>query len=201
MQTKYSAYTDGACSNNQATGGQPGGWGVAFVDGRMLSGGDLTTTNNRMELTAALKALESVEKGSSIDLYSDSAYLINAFSQNWIAKWLKNGWKTSTGKSVENQDLWQQLIPLVRERTVNWIKVKGHSGNKWNDIADKLAVEAIPKKNNSPTKIEPESIGEEQVSLLISRSHYLLLMKELRILTDNSPMIELLYNELDKQGK
>ncbi|MFV9511229.1 ribonuclease HI [Tepidibacillus sp. LV47] len=188
----FEVYTDGACSNNQASGMQPGGWGVVFTDGRSFSGGEKQTTNNRMELTAVIEALKNTPPGSQVTVYSDSAYVINAFNQKWIQNWLKNGWKTSQGKSVENQDLWKTLLPLVEERTVKWVKVKGHSGNRFNELADQLAVKAIAK----------QEIKEEEmtVKITLSKSNYDLLMDKLGQLGKRDPSIRILLHELKRQG-
>jgi ribonuclease HI len=140
---EYRVYTDGACQNNQAPGGQPGGWGVAFVDGPHFSGFDPKTTNNRMELTAAIEALKHTEPGSFVRIHSDSAYVINAFLQNWFAGWERRGWRNAKGQPVENQDLWRMLKELADARHVEWIKVRGHAGDHYNEIADQLAVGAI----------------------------------------------------------
>ncbi len=143
MTQEYQVYTDGACRNNQAPGGQPGGWGAVFVDGPSYSGYDARTTNNRMELTAAIEALKHTEPGAKVKLHSDSAYVINAFLQNWFQGWERRGWKNAKGQPVENQDLWRELYQLAKERRVEWIKVKGHAGDRYNEMADQLAVEAI----------------------------------------------------------
>lgn len=139
-------YTDGACSGNPG----PGGWGyVILQDGRFFtegSGGELETTNNRMEMTAAIEALSSIKEKSIITLNSDSAYLVNAFNQHWIKGWIKNGWKTANGKHVLNFDLWQKLIHLDAYHKVTWVKVKGHAGVEWNERCDKLATGAILKE-------------------------------------------------------
>lgn len=136
-------YTDGACSNNQAPGGQPGGWGCAFVNGEAYSGAELLTTNNRMEMTAVIEALSHTEKGAAVAIFSDSAYVINAFVQNWFKGWESRGWKNAKGQPVENQDLWRQMRALVMERRVRWVKVKGHAGDRYNEKADRLAVDAM----------------------------------------------------------
>lgn len=141
--TLYHIYTDGACQNNQAPGGQPGGWACVFVDGPWFSGYDPRTTNNRMELTAAIEALKRTETGAQIKLYSDSAYVVNAFLQNWFQGWERRGWRNVKGQPVENQDLWRELRQLAQERHVEWIKVKGHAGSQYNETADQLAVAAI----------------------------------------------------------
>ena len=137
-------YTDGACSGNPA----PGGWGAVVVQNGIeeeLSGGEELTTNQRMELKAALEALKAQQEPTRVRLYSDSAYLVNAFQQNWMRRWKVNGWKTATGKPVENQDLWKELITLSDKHEVTWIKVKGHSSHYYNDRCDALARGAIPR--------------------------------------------------------
>jgi ribonuclease HI len=141
--TVYEVYTDGACSNNQAPGGQPGGWAVVFVGGPSYSGAEARTTNNRMELTAAIQALGHTPPGSKVRIYSDSAYVVNAFRQNWFQGWERRGWKNAKGQPVENQDLWRRLRDLAAAREVDWIKVKGHAGDPYNEQADRLAVDAI----------------------------------------------------------
>lgn len=195
MGDKYIAYTDGACSNNQAAGGQPGGWGVAFLDGRTLSGGNVSTTNNRMELTAVIEALKSIPKGSSIEIHSDSAYIINAFVQNWIPNWIKRNWLTSQGKPVENQDLWKELIRLEQERDVKWVKVKGHSGDVWNEKADKLAVEAIPS-NKSKNDNSSRTIPDEYIDIRLSLDNFNGLLKLLQDLSVADDYAKRLYTDL-----
>ncbi|MGD9677636.1 MAG: ribonuclease H [Vulcanibacillus sp.] len=196
MAELYEVYTDGACSNNQATGGQPGGWGVIFLDGRKFSGGDISTTNNRMELKAAIEALKNTTKGSEVKLYSDSAYLINAFLQNWIKNWLRNGWVTSQKKPVENQDLWRELLTLEQDRKVDWIKVKGHSENKWNAIADQLAVDAIPKDTGEKLQETDLLKSDEKVFINLSKENYILLIATIKELAKNNFEYDVLYNEL-----
>lgn len=142
---EYVVYTDGACSNNQAPGGQPGGWAAVFTDGTCLSGGHPATTNNRMELTAAIEALRHTPPGSRVRVRSDSAYVVNAFLQDWFSGWERRGWRNSKGQPVENQDLWRELRRLAAERRVRWEKVHGHAGDPLNEKADRLAVAAIPR--------------------------------------------------------
>ncbi len=135
-------YTDGACSGNPG----PGGWGAVLMSGerrKEIKGAEAATTNNRMELRAAVEALAALKTPCTVTLYSDSAYLINAFQQNWMARWEQNGWLTSKKQPVENADLWRQLISLNRTHRVTWVKVKGHAGNKENERCDALAREAI----------------------------------------------------------
>jgi len=202
MEEKYVAYTDGACSNNQAAGGQPGGWGVVFLDGRRFSGGDQSTTNNRMELMAAIEALNKTSEDSTVDIYSDSAYLVNAFLQNWLDNWIKRNWKTSQGKPVENQDLWNELIKLEKDRKVNWIKIKGHSGDKWNELADRLAVEAIPSKEtkNTDNGLDGES-SLKRVSISLTKKEIGLILTALEDIAFKDADINLIYQKLHEQIK
>lgn len=132
-------YTDGACSGNPG----PGGWAAVIVFGQIekeISGGEELTTNNRMELIAAIEALNQLKKPCRVRLHSDSAYLVNAFTHGWIDSWKRNGWKNSTRQTVSNIDLWQQLDALSDKHEIEWIKVKGHSGHKYNERCDVLAV-------------------------------------------------------------
>ena len=136
-------YTDGACSGNPGKGG----WGaILFYNGikKEISGGEENTTNNRMELTAVIKGLEALKEPCKVDIYSDSAYVVNAFLQNWVGSWQNNGWKSSKGK-VLNIDLWQRLLQLVSIHSVSWHKVKGHAGNEYNNRCDSLARSEISK--------------------------------------------------------
>jgi ribonuclease HI len=138
-------YTDGACSGNPG----PGGWGAILMYGdhnKELSGGHEYTTNQRMELNAAIEALKVLKEPCNVVLYSDSAYMVNCFHQQWYKNWLKNGWKNSKGKPVENQELWKQLLQLTELHQVEFVKVKGHADNEWNNRCDELAVAAVPKK-------------------------------------------------------
>jgi len=135
-------YTDGACSGNPG----PGGWGAVLIYGqhiKELSGAEPQTTNNRMELTAAIKALSALKEPCEVTLYSDSAYLVNCFKQGWFKGWRKNGWKNSKGQPVENQDLWKELLRLMEIHQVQFEKVKGHADDKWNNRCDELATGAI----------------------------------------------------------
>lgn len=134
-------YTDGACSGNPG----PGGWGVLLRyrgHEKTLSGGIDHTTNNRMELTAAIEALKALKKPSTVALYTDSEYLRKGITE-WIVGWQKKGWKNAEGKPVKNKDLWLELLPLVEKHLVEWHWIKGHSGHPENDLADELAREAI----------------------------------------------------------
>ena len=124
----------------------PGGWAaVIFDDGREveLTGGEPLTTNQRMELTAALKGLSALDGGRGVDLYSDSAYLVNCFRERWYVRWQDNGWRNAQKKPVENRDLWEGLIALAERHDVTWHKVAGHSGHPMNDRVDRLARAAI----------------------------------------------------------
>lgn len=144
-QPMVDIYTDGACSGNPG----PGGWGAILIyEGREkeISGGEPLTTNNRMELTAAIEGLGALKKPCRVHLYSDSAYLVNAFNNGWLKNWQANGWRSSRKEPVENQDLWQKLLELTKLHQVKWIKVKGHADNIYNNRCDQLAVAAIPAK-------------------------------------------------------
>ncbi len=137
-------YTDGACSGNPG----PGGWGaVLFFGGhkKEISGGDRMTTNNRMEILAVIEALKSLKEPCNVKLYSDSAYVVNCFQQGWYKNWIKNGWRNSKKQPVENQELWKQLLEIMNSHEVEYIKVKGHSDNEWNNRCDELARAAITK--------------------------------------------------------
>ncbi|MEG1754835.1 MAG: ribonuclease HI [Clostridia bacterium] len=140
-------YTDGACSGNPG----PGGWGAILIYGdhrKELSGSDPDTTNNRMEMMAAIQAIKSVKESCKIALHTDSAYLCRAFTEHWINGWLKNNWKTASKKPVENQDLWQALLDCTKSHEICWIKVKGHANNELNNRCDELARAAINQAGN-----------------------------------------------------
>jgi ribonuclease HI len=142
QEKEVEIYTDGACSGNPG----PGGWGVVLLWGghrREISGGEAHTTNQRMELTAAIKGLQALKHPCRVRLYSDSAYLVNAFNQKWLERWIKNGWQTVKKTPVENRDLWEELYALTKIHRIRWIKVQGHAGNKENEHCDKLAVKAM----------------------------------------------------------
>ena len=140
MQT-LKIYTDGACSNNPGSGG----WAALLLyasNKKEISGHVPETTNNRMELLAAIEGLKAVklQPELKIELYSDSAYLINAINNGWLASWQNNGWRTSDKKDVKNKDLWLELIDLNHRLSPTYIKVKGHSDNTYNNRCDELAV-------------------------------------------------------------
>ena len=139
---KVVIYTDGACSGNPG----PGGWGAILMfkgNKKEISGGNENTTNNIMELTAVIEALKLLKYPCQVDLYSDSAYVVNAFKQKWMDNWMKNNWKTSTKEPVKNKELWQSLYDLTQKHKVNFIKVKGHSDNEFNNRCDEMARNAI----------------------------------------------------------
>ena len=134
-------HTDGACSGNPG----PGGWGAILTYGeheKELKGGEPHTTNNRMELMAAIAALEALKKRSTVELHTDSKYVHDGISK-WIHGWKRNGWKTADKKPVKNMDLWQRLDAAIKHHDVHWRWVKGHAGHEMNERADQLAVAAI----------------------------------------------------------
>lgn len=171
---KLRIYTDGACSGNPGAGGAAS---ITFLDKTeyeedhiiftYITDSREVTTNQRMELLAILNALEhaktyNLQETDSIELYSDSAYCINAFNQKWIASWLKNGWVNAKKQPVANQDLWKDIVKITNELkpAIKWIKVNGHSDNKWNNYVDHLAVKA---KNEQVKKMVTTDfiMGEE----------------------------------------
>ena len=134
---KFEIWTDGACKGNPG----PGGWGYLIKSkGKTFKdyGGEESTTNNRMELTAAIKALQSLETNSEVTLHTDSSYVKDGLTK-WIVSWKKNGWRTSSKKPVKNKDLWLELDSCTSLHQVNWVWVKGHSGDPNNEMADNLA--------------------------------------------------------------
>ena len=144
MEQNVIIYTDGACSGNPG----PGGWGaiLMYKDAKKeISGGMKETTNNIMEITAVVEALKCLKTECSVKVYSDSAYTVNAFNQGWIYNWMKNGWRTADGKSVKNKELWQELYSLTQKHKVEFIKVKGHADNEFNNRCDEMARDAINK--------------------------------------------------------
>lgn len=135
-------YTDGACSGNPG----PGGWGAILMYEdikKEISGAQANTTNNIMEITAVLEALKLLKVECSVKVYSDSAYVVNAFNQGWIENWKKNNWRTSGKDPVKNKELWEELDRLTQKHKVEFIKVKGHSDNEYNNRCDFLATSAI----------------------------------------------------------
>ena len=138
-------YTDGACSGNPG----PGGWGAIVIDDGHeieLSGGEASTTNQRMELTAPIEGLRALPGRRAVAIYSDSAYVINCFRDKWYERWRQNGWRNAQKRPVDNRDLWEALLTEVERHIVTWHKVAGHSGHELNDRADALARSAIPKR-------------------------------------------------------
>lgn len=139
---KVTLYTDGACSGNPGVGG----WGAVLIYNgveKRISGAEELTTNNRMEVTAVIEGLKCLKEPCLVDVYSDSAYTVNAFNNGWLDAWAKNGFKKSDNKPVLNADLWQKLIELTATHRVKFFKVKGHADNEYNNICDKLATDAI----------------------------------------------------------
>ncbi len=134
-------YTDGACRGNPG----PGGWAWVVPDGQSASGGAPQTTNQRMELTAALEAVRSLD--GPLEVFSDSTYVVNCFRDRWWEGWIRRGWRNSQKKPVANRDLWEPLVELVLAREIEFVWVKGHSGNRWNDEADRLATEAADSQD------------------------------------------------------
>jgi len=139
--TEVVIYTDGACSGNPG----PGGWGVVMRwqgKEKELYGFDPETTNNRMELMAAIQALEALQRPTTVSLHTDSKYLLDGITK-WIPNWQRNGWKTAAKKPVKNEDLWRRLTEAMRPHDVDWVWVKGHAGDPGNERADALARRGI----------------------------------------------------------
>lgn len=133
-------YTDGACSGNPG----PGGWGAILRYGaheKELSGGEPSTTNNRMELLGVIVALEALKRPCTVEVHSDSQYVVNAFNQHWVDGWLKRGWKNAKKEPVKNSDLWRRLLEAKKPHDVTFVWVKGHAGHPENERCDQLAVE------------------------------------------------------------
>lgn len=137
-------YTDGACSGNPGKGGY---CAILIYNGveKIVSGSEDNTTNNRMELLAVIMGLEALKEPCTVNLFSDSRYVVDAFNQGWIEAWQVNGWKTSNKKEVKNVDLWQKLLEKRSVHQVTFIKVKGHADNPYNNRCDKIAVEEYKK--------------------------------------------------------
>jgi ribonuclease HI len=145
---KVVIYTDGACSGNPG----PGGWGAILVSGehrKEISGGEPATTNNRMELLAAISALEALKRPSQVELHTDSNYLKDGITK-WIFGWKRNGWKTADKKPVKNQELWQRLDEAKGRHEIDWHWVKGHAGHPENERADELAREGLQAARAKP---------------------------------------------------
>ena len=151
-ENKISIWTDGACSGNPG----PGGWGAVLISGeheKDLKGGEADTTNNRMELTAAIEALDALKRPSVVDIHTDSQYVKGGIT-GWIHGWKRNGWKTADKKPVKNIDLWQRLDAALQRHTVTWHWVKGHAGNEANERADQLARDGM-----APYKVKKKSFS------------------------------------------
>lgn len=141
MSKNIEIYTDGACRGNPG----PGGWGVLIVAGerqKTLHGGEPETTNNRMELTAAIEALNALKSQQNVVLHTDSKYVMDGINE-WMPNWKRRGWRTASKKPVKNQDLWMALDEAVQRHAIHWVWVKGHSGNPGNEMADALANRGI----------------------------------------------------------
>lgn len=142
VKKEVQIYTDGACSGNPG----PGGWAaiLLYKDAKKeIYGAEKDTTNNRMELMAAIQGLNALKQACKVELFTDSAYLHNAFSKGWLESWQQRNWIKSDKKPVLNQDLWQELFRLASIHEITWRKVKGHSDNKYNNECDELARKAI----------------------------------------------------------
>ena len=144
MLKKVEIYTDGACSGNPGAGGYAAILMYKGVE-REIFGGEAQTTNNRMELRAVIEGLSALKEKCEVSVYSDSAYVVSAFTNDWITAWRMNGWRTSGKDEVKNRDLWEQLLSLAQKHVVSFIKVKGHSDNEYNTRCDALARAEISK--------------------------------------------------------
>jgi ribonuclease HI len=141
-------YSDGACKGNPG----PGGWGALLVSGdhrKEICGGEPSTTNNRMEMLAVIRALESLKRPSTVQVHTDSQYVQKGVSE-WLAGWKRRGWRTADGKPVKNQDLWQELDALSRLHQIEWRWVRGHAGHPENERADALANQGVLQAGRSP---------------------------------------------------
>ena len=146
IMKKVTIYTDGACSGNPG----PGGWGAILIYGgaeKELSGGEVSTTNNRMELVSVITALEALREPCEVELYTDSQYVSNAVNLGWLDSWIRLGWKRKGG-DVKNPDLWIKLVPMLEKHRVTFIWVKGHADNEYNNRCDDLAVKETQKRKN-----------------------------------------------------
>ena len=139
---KVILYTDGACSGNPGVGG----WGAILMyrdAEKRISGAEAETTNNRMEMTAVIEGLKCLKEPCAVDIYSDSAYTVNAFQNGWLYGWMQNGYKKADNKPVLNEDLWRELAELTKIHKLTFYKVKGHADNEYNNACDKLATDAV----------------------------------------------------------
>ena len=138
---KVTIYTDGACSGNPG----PGGYGAVLIyngNEKEISGADKSTTNNKMEMLGVIKALELLKEKCDVEIYSDSAYVVNSINNKWVYSWRKNNWIKSDKSKAKNIDLWERLLKLIEYHNVKFMKVKGHADNEYNNRCDKLAVKA-----------------------------------------------------------
>ena len=142
-------YTDGSCLGNPG----PGGWGYAVPNGKYASGSEAATTNNQMELLAVIRAAEHI-KGNLL-IYSDSRYICDAFNKGWLKSWASKNWRKSDGQKIANMDMWQHLFALTENREIHFKWVKAHAGDKWNSIADRLALEAAKNQTSDKGKGNP----------------------------------------------
>src|SRR5690625_6984919 len=152
MRREVKAWTDGSCES--ATG--EGGWAFLLASGghaRQMSGHETGTTNNRMELTAAVRALEALKEPCRIEITTDSQYLKNAFTKNWLGNWQRNGWKTASRQPVKNRDLWERLLELTAEHEVSWSWTRGHSGHQENELVDRLALQARKTRTGTDRRL------------------------------------------------
>jgi ribonuclease HI len=143
---KVKIYTDGACKGNPG----PGGWGAILIyneQQKEMWGGEAVTTNNRMELKAAIEALNALKKTCDVELYTDSQYVRKGITE-WMQNWLKKGWRTASGSAVKNADLWKELNQAVAKQRIDWHWVKGHSGDPLNELADALANRGVDEARN-----------------------------------------------------
>jgi ribonuclease HI len=157
-------YTDGACAGNPG----PGGYGVVIVSGdrrEELSGGFRLTTNNRMEIYAAIKGLEALKEPSRVTLYSDSEYLVKAMTQKWVQRWKANHWKRNKRERALNVDLWKRLLALCERHQIEFAWVKGHAGLRENERCDQLSVEALKQKNLPIDEVFESSRSQNQISM------------------------------------
>ena len=165
---RVTIYTDGACSKNPG----PGGWAALLMYNsykKELSGYEAETTNNRMELMAAIGGLQALNQACRVELYTDSAYLCNAFKLGWLENWKNNGWRTANKKPVENKDLWLMIAELCDKHSITWHKVKGHADNEYNNRCDALARAEVKKhvveaKQKAEAKSERTDVEKAQIT-------------------------------------
>jgi len=154
VKRNVQAWTDGSCETRTGEGG----WAYLLRSSghaRQASGHEAGTTNNRMELTAAVRALEALKEPCRIEITTDSQYLKNAFTKNWLGNWQRNGWKTASRQPVKNRDLWERLLELTAEHEVSWSWTRGHSGHQENELVDRLALQARKTRQGSDRRFTP----------------------------------------------